>query len=61
MKIKGKQEKEDALELYVIDTVHEHKTYDIFHKYAIDNEKRHDSCLLLFYTILLLSEKSVHL
>jgi len=38
MKIKGKQEDKDALELYVIDTVHEHKSYDIFHKYAIDKE-----------------------
>ena len=38
MKIKRKDEETGELKLYVIDTVHEHKTYDIFHQYAIDEE-----------------------
>ena len=38
MRIKRKEENEDNLELYVLDTVIERTTYDTIHRYAIDKE-----------------------
>jgi len=32
------RQKQSGIDLYVIDTVHEHTTYDVFRRYAVDKE-----------------------